>query len=315
MATTNRYRKKAFSECFESSLNSPEPQNEANGTEYISPHTQWDKICVNIPNETQPADTSHFWQWAEQKPIAYFQNFAISPPFPVFVLSLLSSLRVCWLLNQYNSLSGPRSFTIWPLSKPNKPDKKAERRWDERGRPKKKMGMNPFSFPLTSTGPVSPTTLLLFIYTHFFIYLMWFWEEGAITAVICGTNVQSRTPSLMWFRQCRNGSTAEDGGQGGGLWVGRGHLGWLLIGNLAVLFLPQILFVTMLSITCLSTLMALDRSWSKSHRLTYTPWQNEARALHRQRVRWDGGEGRYLSVHGAERRGGGDSSRAGTRGL
>lgn len=46
-------------------------------------------------------------------------------------------------------------------------------------------------------GSISPTPLFLFIYTHFFIYLMRVWDEGAITAVICSTNVQSQAPSLM----------------------------------------------------------------------------------------------------------------------
>lgn len=62
----------------------------------------------------------------------------------------------------------------------------------ERGRGEKEGDET--SQPPFAAGSIS---LPLFIYTHFFIYLMWVWDEGAITAVICGTNVQSRPPSLM----------------------------------------------------------------------------------------------------------------------
>lgn len=53
------------------------------------------------------------------------------------------------------------------------------------------------SQPPFATAAGGSISLLLFIYTHFFIYLMRVWDEGAITAVICSTNVQSRPPSLM----------------------------------------------------------------------------------------------------------------------
>lgn len=51
----------------------------------------------------------------------------------------------------------------------------------------------------------------------------------------------------------------------GGVWQAKGEGGQRPFRpapnrKLAVLFLPQILFVTLLSIMCLSTLMALDRS-------------------------------------------------------
>lgn len=62
------------------------------------------------------------------------------------------------------------------------------------------------------------------------------------------------------LHSCDLASAGVDFAVENGAYVGRGHLGGAPNRKLAVLFLPQILFVTLLSITCLSSLMALDRS-------------------------------------------------------
>lgn len=142
----------------------------------IPPHMQ----RINMPNETQSADRSVFWRRKGKETNQSCSKLCYPPALPaffgffcLFLPSSFSLQKVCWLLNQYNSLSGPRSFTIWPLSKPNKPDKKgrkAMRREREGEKESAKMGMKGFSFPSPPAPILQHPSFYLFTHISLFIW-------------------------------------------------------------------------------------------------------------------------------------------------